>query len=89
MESIQSRARTLIDKAGFDRLVRLGAIGYSRWQSVRYKDIRMSTEEIEVLQATFPEYRLWLISGEIMPECGQTSPSYDEANGNLAKPSAG
>lgn len=89
MESIQSRARTLIDKAGFDHLVRQGAIGYSRWQSVRYKDIRMSTEEIEVLQALFPAYRLWLISGEIMPECGQTSPDYDEANRNLSSPNAG
>ena len=89
MESIQSRARSLIDKVGFDLLVRQGAIGYSRWQSVRYKDIRMSTEEIEVLQAVFPQYRLWLISGEVIPECGQTSPAYDEANGNLAAHSAG
>jgi len=89
MESILSRARSLIDKAGFDALVRQGQIGHSRWQSVRYKDIRMSTEEIEVLQSMFPEYRLWLISGEIMPECGQTSPDYDEANRNLASPNAG
>nr|WP_074939007.1 hypothetical protein [Pseudomonas composti] len=89
MESIQSRARTLIDKAGLDRLVRNGAISYSRWQSVRYKDIRMSTEELDVLQAVFPEYRLWLISGEIIPESGQTSPEYDEANRKLADQSVG
>lgn len=89
MESIQSRARTLIDKAGIDRLVRHGEISHSRWQSVRYKDIRMSTEEIEVLQDIFPSYRLWLISGEIIPECGQTSPEYDEANRNLSSPNAG
>lgn len=89
MESIQSRARLLIDKIGFDRLVREGTIGYSRWQSVRYKDIRMSTEEIEVLQAIFPAYRLWLISGEIMPECGQTSPDYDKANRELGSQNAG
>jgi len=89
MESIQSRARILIDKAGFDRLVRGGGIGYSRWQSVRYKDIRMSTEELEILQSIFPEYRLWLISGETIPESGQTSPEYDEANKNLSNQSAG
>lgn len=89
MESIQSRARLLIDKAGLDRLVRHGAISHSRWQSVRYKDIRMSTEELEVLQAVFPAYRLWLISGEVMPESGQTSPEFDEANRNLANPNAG
>lgn len=89
MESIQGRARTLIDKAGFDKLVREGDIGHSRWQSVRYKDIRMSTEEIEVLQKVFPEYALWLISGNIAPECGQTSPEYDEANRNLTNHHAG
>lgn len=83
MESIQGRARTLIDKAGIDRLVRHGQISHSRWQSVRYKDIRMSTEELEVLQGLFPQYRLWLISGEILPEAGQVSPSFEEANRNL------
>ena len=49
----------------------------------------MSTEELEVLQAIFPMYRLWLISGEVMPECGQTSPEYDEANRNLKSPNVG
>lgn len=77
MESIQARARALIDKAGFDRLIRESDIGLNRWQTVRYKDIRMSTNELEVLQKVFPTYRLWLISGEIAPECGQTSPDYD------------
>lgn len=89
MESIQSRARILIDKAGIDRLVRHGEISHSRWQSVRYKEIRMSTEELEVLQALFPQYRLWLISGEIMPEAGQVSPTFEEANRNLIGQSAG
>jgi len=89
MESIQGRARTLIDKAGMDTLVREGSIGYSRWQSVRYKDIRMSTEEIEVLERIFPRYGMWLISGKVMPECGQTSPDYDEANRNLTNQNAG
>lgn len=89
MESIQSRARILIDKAGIDRLVRHGEISHSRWQSVRYKEIRMSTEELEVLQALFPQYRLWLISGEIMPEAGQVSPTFEEASRNLIGQSAG
>lgn len=89
MESIQGRARLLIDKASIDRLVRHGEISHSRWQSVRYKDIRMSTEELEVLQAVYPQYRLWLISGEIMPEGGQVSPEYEEANRNLTGQHAG
>jgi hypothetical protein len=76
--TIQIRARALIDKAGFERLIKESNIGLTRWQTVRYKDIRMSTEELEVLQSLFPKYRLWLISGEIAEEAGQTSPEYDE-----------
>ncbi|HGK9031589.1 hypothetical protein ACET4R_19780 [Pseudomonas aeruginosa] len=49
----------------------------------------MSTEELEVLQSLFPQYRLWLISGEVMPEAGQTSPEFEEANRNLAGQDAG
>ena len=56
---------------------------------MRYKDIRMSTEEMEVLQKLFPEYALWLISGKIAPECGQISPDYEEANQNLSNLNAG
>ncbi|MOA00910.1 hypothetical protein D3C78_1202900 [compost metagenome] len=89
MESIQDRARALISKAGMDRLVKESSIGFQRWHSVRYKDVRMSTEELEVLQEMFPSYRLWLISGAIAPEAGQTSPEYDEANRNLTSQNAG
>lgn len=89
MESIQARARTLIDKAGFERLIKESDIGLVRWQTVRYKPIRMSTEEIEVLVKMFPQYSMWLASGQIVPEVGQTSPDYDEANRNLSQPNAG
>lgn len=83
MRTIQDRARMVIDQAGFDRLVREGSIGYSRWQSVRYKAIRMSTEELEVLQRLFPEYSLWLISGKVAPECGQRSPEHTKPKAGL------
>lgn len=83
MGSIQERARALIKKAGVDRIARESEIAHSRWLSVTYKKVRMSTEELEVIQRVFPEYRLWLISGEIAPEIGQTSPDYDEVNSKL------
>ena len=89
MESIQGRARTLIDKAGFDQLIKTSEIKFSRWHSVRYKKVRMSTEELEVLQRIFPAYQLWLISGKTAPEAGQTSPEYDEANKNLKEQGQG
>lgn len=89
MDSIRSRARTLIDKAGLERLIRESQIGLVRWQTVRYKDIRMSTEELEALLKLFPQYTLWLGNGQIAPEIGQTSPEYDEANRKLSQPNEG
>lgn len=83
MSSIEDRAKQLISKAGFDRLIRESDIGHARWKSVRYRSIRISTNELEVLQKLFPHYALWLISGKIAPEVGQTSPEYDEVNSKL------
>ena len=76
---MQARARLLIDKAGFEQLIRESDIGLVRWQTVRYKNIRMSTQELEVLVRFYPQYAFWLASGKIAPEVGQTSPEYDAA----------
>ena len=89
MESIQDRAISLIYKAGLDDLVRKSEINYSRWKNLRHKKARISTEEVEVLVKLYPSYALWLASGQTAPECGQTSPEYDEANSNLTNQSAG
>jgi hypothetical protein len=89
MELIQDRAITLIYKAGLDELVRASEINYSRWKNIRHKSVRVSSEELDVLVRVFPEYALWLASGKTAPECGQTSPDYDEANRNLPSQSAG
>ncbi|WP_312593146.1 hypothetical protein [Stutzerimonas nitrititolerans] len=89
MESIQDRAIALIYMAGLDELVRRSQINYSRWKNLRHKKARVSTEEIEVLVNMYPKYALWLASGQTEPECGQTSPEYDEANRNLQTQSAG
>jgi len=76
--------------AGMDRLVRETPIGTNRWRTVLYnKDVRISTEEVDVLGQLYPMYRWWLISGEVAPEMGQTSPEYDEANRNLTGQNAG
>lgn len=89
MESIQDRAIALIYKAGLDELVRKSDIGYSRWKNLRHKKARLSTEEIEILVKIYPEYRWWLISGNVIPDLGQTSPEYDEAHTNLSNHNAG
>lgn len=59
---------------GMDWLVRETPIGSNRWRTVLYnKDVRISTEEIDVLGSLFPQYRWWMVSGEVSPEIGQTS----------------
>jgi hypothetical protein len=90
MESIDERVRSLVDKAGIDELVKSTGIGGTRWRTVRYdKRTRISTQEVEALAQLYPQYALWIASGQVAPECGQTSPDYDEANRNLTSQNAG
>lgn len=87
---MDERIRALIDIKGIDELARSTEIGATRWKTVRYdKRTRISTDEAKELVRLFPQYALWLASGEVAPECGQTSPDYDEANRNLPSQSAG
>lgn len=90
MSTIDERVRTVASIAGMDRLVRETPIGSNRWRTVLYnKEVRISTVEVEELSRLYPQYRWWMISGEVAPEMGQTSPAYDEANRNLSSPNAG
>ena len=90
MGTINERVRSVASMAGMDRLVRETPIGSNRWRTVLYnKDVRISTDEIEALGTLYPAYRWWMVSGEVAPEMGQTSPDYDEANRNLINPNAG
>ena len=57
-----------------------------RWGNIRNGKVRLSATEIEAVIKVFPHYALWLASGEIAPEIGQTSPAYDEANEKLDEP---
>ncbi len=60
-----------------------------RWGNIRSGKARLSDAEIEAAVRLFPHYALWLVSGKIAPECGQTSPEYDQANSNLSNQSVG
>lgn len=60
-----------------------------RWGNIRSGKARLSDAEIDAVVKLFPQYALWLASGEIAPESGQTSPDYDEANRKLSSPNAG
>lgn len=87
---MDERIRTLIDKAGLDMLAKETEITGTRWRTVRYdKRTRISTNEVKELVKLFPNYALWLTTGDVAPEIGQTSPGYDEANEKLIEPNAG
>lgn len=87
---MDERIRALIDIAGLDNLAKKTDIAGTRWRTVRYdKRTRISTQEMQALIELYPEYALWLGTGNIAPEAGQTSPAYDEANKKLPEQNAG
>lgn len=88
MNTAADRARLLLKVLGPKKTSEHGG-DYERWRSVSKGIVRVSTEEIDVLVKIYPQYALWLASGQIAPEIGQTSPDYDEANSNLPKPNVG
>ncbi len=56
-------------KTGIDRY---------RWGNIRNGKARLTDAEIEAVCEIFPEYALWLVSGKVAPEAGQTSPDLEE-----------
>lgn len=88
-QSITDRALLLINMSAVNELARAGETDYPRWVNIKRGRARVAADEIEILGKVFPNYRWWLMTGEVMPECGQTSPEYDEANRNLTNHDAG
>lgn len=83
---ITDRAMLLLGKISLSELAVTNSKEYVRWQNIKRGSARMAAIEVEQLGNAFPQYRYWLISGEVMPEAGQTSPAYDEANEKLDEP---
>lgn len=78
----------MLEMASIKDLAESGTTDYVRWQNIKRGKARIGADEIEILGKNFPRYRWWLITGEVMPEIGQTSPEYDEANRNLTNQNA-
>ncbi|CDF85673.1 hypothetical protein PKB_4348 [Pseudomonas knackmussii B13] len=78
MSTAADRARLLIKMIGPKKASLQGG-DYERWKSVSKGAVRVSTEEIDVLVQIYPQYALWLASGNTAPEVGQTSPEHDAA----------
>lgn len=83
------RALKLLEMTSLKDLAAVNSKEYVRWQTIRRGKARITAEEIEQLGRLYPSYRWWLMTGEVMPDKGQTSPEYDEANRNLTDQNAG
>lgn len=83
------RALQLLEATSLKDLAAVNSKEYVRWQSIKRGKARITAEEIEQLGKLYPNYRWWLMTGEVMPDKGQTSPDYDAAHSNLHKPNAG
>lgn len=88
-DRLSDRALQLINAASLVELSKAGETDYPRWVNIKRGRARVGADEIEILGKLYPTYRWWLLTGEVIPENGQTSPAYDEANRNLANPNAG
>lgn len=85
---IKERVITILKTSGLNTPELEEKTGVNRytWQNIKNKPGRtLKTEEIEAVIEIFPSYALWIASGNIAPEIGQTSPEYDEANEKLDK----
>lgn len=71
------------------KLEELSGIDREKWYALRKGGRRANEDDIESMVKIHPQYALWLVSGQIAPESGQTSPEYDEANRNLSAQNAG
>ncbi len=88
-EGMANRALCLLEQTSLKELAEVNSKDYVRWQSIKRGRARFGAEELEQLGELYPQYRWWLMTGEVMPEIGQTSPAYDEAHSNLPTPNAG
>lgn len=70
------------------KLEKLSGIDRSKWYHLRNGKRRANEDDIVAIVKLAPQYALWLTTGTIIPDAGQTSPEYDEANKALPAPGA-
>lgn len=82
------RALRLLNQTSLKELAEVNSKDYVRWQNIKRGKARLGAEELEQLGRLYPQYRWWLMTGEVMPDKEQVSPEYEEANRNLPSKSA-
>lgn len=84
---IKERVITILKSSGI-RLPELEQrTGISRytWNNLKNtaRNREIKAEEIEAIVTLFPQYALWVVSGQIAPEAGQLSPDYAHVDSKL------
>lgn len=81
LKASQMRLPELEEKTGISRYT---------WNNLKNpaRNREIKAEEIEAVAKVFPQYRWWMLTGEVMPDKGQVSPEYEEANRNLPNQNA-
>ena len=90
---IKERVITVLKHSGLKlpQLEEVTGISRYTWSNLKTpaKSREIKAEEVEAIVKLYPQFALWIVSGEIAPECGQTSPQYDEAHSKLPNQNAG
>jgi len=90
---IKDRVITVLKHSGLKlpQLEQLTGISRYTWSNLKNpaKSREIKADEIEAVVKLYPQFALWIVSGNIHPECGQTSPEYESAHSNLSNRSAG
>ena len=92
MSELEDRCRLLMRSVSIKALNKSdSAKEADRWRNLRKttSTVRITGAEIERLSEIFPEYKWWILTGDVKPEIGQTSPDYDEANNSLKEAGEG
>jgi len=63
-----------IEDLSLAKLEELTGIDQKRWGTVKRRAGKMRAEEIQALCKAFPEYTMWIASGEEQADAGQISP---------------
>jgi len=77
-ERALDRALLLLEKTSLKDLAVPNSKEYVRWQNIKRGKARLGIDEAEALSKIYPQYALWLLTGSVAPEAGQTSPELDE-----------
>jgi hypothetical protein len=85
MESIRDRAIKALNFSMLKNpaLEAKTGVKANDWSSLRNRKVRLNEDHIEGIKKITPEFIYWIMTGEILPECGQISPELEETRQNL------